>query len=136
MKNEVQTSPGLLDTGEDRFELAWLANVTGDDDGAFETFGKRPGVSFGLRVQMGDGKALSRAGKGLGAAVSDTLAVGYANDQPLIVLERHGNLPAWLPNRRQGDKMRSVTVPHTIKTKTSGPQVLRTYVPGASPKGT
>ena len=42
MKHEVQTSPGLLDTGEDRFELAWLANVTGDDDGAFETFGKRP----------------------------------------------------------------------------------------------
>lgn len=68
MKHEVQTSPGLLDTGEDRFELAWLANVTGDDDGAFETFGKRPDVRFGLRVQIGDGKARSRAGKGLGAA--------------------------------------------------------------------
>jgi hypothetical protein len=88
MNDKVELSPFLLNSLKYRFHLAWDLNVERHEDRCFELARERLDILHGLVVQVSHGQIGPERSESLGAAPSNRLVVGDADDQALASPER------------------------------------------------
>src|SRR5262249_40144248 len=85
---KVEPFPLLLDALKDRFHLPWHAHVERHDDRSFELAGQRLNILLRLVIEISDGHFGAECTECLGAAPSDRLLIGNADDETLLALEQ------------------------------------------------
>jgi len=88
MNEDVEATPFPGDFLEQRLELAGLADIEGHEDRRLKFRRERFDVLSRLFVEVGDRQVGLQLVKRLGAAISDGVVVGDADDQRLLALER------------------------------------------------
>ncbi len=84
MEQEIQTAPCALHLAEQRLELARYAHVAGRDPLGAEPLGDGLDPALRLFVEIGRGKARAAASEGFGAARSNAVLIGDADDQAAL----------------------------------------------------
>ena len=115
VQGEVEPAPALPGGIEDGLQLTRLLDVAGQENRRLQLLGDGLDVGLRLLVQVGERELGAEEAERRGAAVGDRLAVGDAEHDPLLAVERarrrierqdvalgHGRNSAWAPPPRDG----------------------------------
>ena len=87
MQQEVATAPSAAIRSKARFQLAWNANVAGEEDLAADCLAHRADMRLRLVVEIGDGERGTGSGEGARTACGNARLVGDADHEAALALE-------------------------------------------------